>query len=366
MRQEVGAAELLRLGVEHVDEQPADGLALLLRVLDAFERLEERVLGVDVHQRDVVAVAEQRHDLLRLGEPQQAVIDEDAGELLADRLVNEHGGDRRVDAARQSADHPALAHLLADLLDRLVLEGAHGPVAGKAGDLAHEIAQQGRAVRRVHHFEMELRGVELARVVADDGDRRVGRDAEHLEAFRQLGDAVAMAHPDRIFLALLPDAFENRAVGDDLHFGAAEFAMVPALYSASELRRHRLLAVADAEHRHAGVIDRLRRQRGVLVEHGGWPARQDHRLRLHVAEGGLGLLVGHDLAIDLFLAHPARDQLGHLRAEIDDQDLVVHRRLCRERVRNRLRSRRLCGIELGQGQGGVRLRLTKPDFDTFR
>ena len=257
---------------------------------------------------------------------------------------------------------------LADFLDRLVLEGAHGPVAGQPRHLAHEIAQQRRAVRRVHHLEMELRGVEFARVVADDGDRRIGRDAEHLEAFRQLGHAVAVAHPDRIFFALGPDAFEDRAVGDHLDLGAAEFAVMAALYSASELLRHRLLAVADAEHRHAGVIDRLGRQRRVLVEHRGGPAGQDHRLRLHVAEGGLRLLVGHDLAIDLFLAHPPRDQLGHLRAEIDDQNLVMQRFIVLGRpywVRNRPRSRRLCGIELGRGQG-VRLRLTTPDFDTFR
>ena len=31
LRQEFGAADLLRLGLEHVDEQPADGLALVLR-----------------------------------------------------------------------------------------------------------------------------------------------------------------------------------------------------------------------------------------------------------------------------------------------------------------------------------------------
>ena len=90
------------------------------------------------------------------------MIDEDAGELLADRFVDQHGGDRRVDAAGQAADHAALADLLADFLDRLVLEGAHGPVAGEARDLAHEIADQRRAVRRVHDFEMELRGVEFA------------------------------------------------------------------------------------------------------------------------------------------------------------------------------------------------------------
>ena len=37
--------------------------------------------------------AEQLDDLLRLVLPQQAVIDEDAGELIADRLVDQERGD---------------------------------------------------------------------------------------------------------------------------------------------------------------------------------------------------------------------------------------------------------------------------------
>ena len=43
----------------------------------------------------------------------------------------------------------------------------------------------------------------------------------------------------------------------------------------------------------------------------------------------LGQGEGRDLGIDAGLAHPARDQLGHLAAEIDDEDgigkvLCVH------------------------------------------
>ena len=48
---------------------------------------------VHVDERDVVMVAEQAHDLLGLGLAHQAVIDEDAGQLVADRLVDQHGGD---------------------------------------------------------------------------------------------------------------------------------------------------------------------------------------------------------------------------------------------------------------------------------
>ena len=40
-------------------------------------------------------------------------------------------------------------------------------------------------------------------------------------------------------------------------------------------------------------------------------------------EGVIHLVEGMDLAIDPALAHPAGDQLGHLAAEIDDQDAVM-------------------------------------------
>ena len=40
-------------------------------------------------------------------------------------------------------------------------------------------------------------------------------------------------------------------------------------------------------------------------------------------ERGLGVLKRNDLAIDAGLAHAPRDQLRHLAAEIDDQQLVV-------------------------------------------
>jgi hypothetical protein len=44
-------------------------------------------------ERDIVGLAEQAHHFLRLACPHQTVIDEDAGELLADRLMDEDGGD---------------------------------------------------------------------------------------------------------------------------------------------------------------------------------------------------------------------------------------------------------------------------------
>ena len=253
------------------------------------------------------------------------MIDEHAGELVADRFMDQHRGDGGIDAAGQAADHFALADLLADLLDRFLAEGAHGPVAGEACNLADEIADQLGAVGRMHHFGVEHQPVIFALLVLDHGERRIRRGAGDDEARRHLGDAVAMAHPDLMLLAHAPGGIEQLACGLDLDIGAAEFAVVAALDLAAELGRHGHLAVADAEHRHAGIEDRLRRARRALLVHRCRPAGEDHRLRLHRREGRFGLLERHDLGIDALLAHAARDQLRHLAAEIDDQNLVMRR-----------------------------------------
>ena len=99
--------------------------------------------------------------------------------------------------------------------------------------------------------------------------------------------------------------------------------MVSALDRAAELGGHRHLAVADAEHRHAGLEDRLRRARRSGFVDRFRAARKDHAARLHLGERFGGFVEGHDLAIDPLLAHAPRDELGDLRAEIDDENLVV-------------------------------------------
>ena len=97
--------------LEGLDEQAADRLALDLRLGDAVERAQEVALGGDMDQRNVEMAAEQPDHLLALAGPHQAVVDEDAGQLVADRLVDQHRGDRRIDAAGEAADDAALADL---------------------------------------------------------------------------------------------------------------------------------------------------------------------------------------------------------------------------------------------------------------
>ena len=125
-------------------------------------------------QLDAEALAERLDDLLGLALAEQAVVDEDAGELVADRLVDERRGGRRIDAAGEAADDAAVADLLADPLDLLVDHRRRRPLLLAAGDLAQEALEDRLPVRRVDDLGVELDAVEAALGVLAGGDRRTG------------------------------------------------------------------------------------------------------------------------------------------------------------------------------------------------
>ncbi len=291
---------------------------------DPAQLAKKEIARVAMDQRDVVMIAEQAHHLIPLAGAHQAGIDEDAGELLADRLAQQRRDHRGIDAAGEAADDPAPADLLAYPRDRLGTEGGHRPIAAAAGDAMGEAPQQRRAMRRVHHLGVELHAIEAPAIVGDGGERRTLAHADDAEARRQGLDAVAMAHPHLLARALLPHPFEERAAVDDVEEGAPELAMVGGQDAAAQLRAHQLLAIADAEHRHAHLEHLLGRERRRLFVHRGRTARQDDALRRERGELFLAHVEGMDLAIDAALAQPPRDELGHLAAEIEDEDAVCH------------------------------------------
>ena len=146
----------------------------------------------------VVVFLEHGNDIGCLVLAHQTVVDEDAGQLVADGLVDQERRNGGIDATRKRADHALVADLGADLLDRLLAVGLHRPVALHAGDVLDEVLDELRAIGRVHDLRMELHGVILARLVGNEGERRVGGGGKHLEARRDRGYAVAMAHPDLV------------------------------------------------------------------------------------------------------------------------------------------------------------------------
>ena len=137
------------------------------------------------------AALEGLDDALGLVFAEEAVVDEDAGELVADGFVDERRGDGGVDAAGEGADDAAVADLGADAGDGVGDEVAGGPVGREAADAEEEVLEEGLAVGRVDDFGVEL-DAEVAGVVAEAGDGRVSR----LEArMRKPGGGSVMRSP---------------------------------------------------------------------------------------------------------------------------------------------------------------------------
>jgi hypothetical protein len=94
LREEIGAADLLRLFLEHVDEGLADELALGLGVSDAGEAVEKQLSAFTWTSGMLYEPRNRLTTCSASPMPHQAVVDEHAGQLVADRLVDQHRRDR--------------------------------------------------------------------------------------------------------------------------------------------------------------------------------------------------------------------------------------------------------------------------------
>jgi hypothetical protein len=188
-------------------------------------------------------------------------------------------------------------------------------------------------VGRVDDLGVELHRVEPALAVLEGGDRRRGRGRRHARAVGRRRHRVAVAHPRDLVGG---QAREEPALLLHPHVGAAELGAVRPLDAPAELLGHELHAVADAQDRHAQVVEgRVHVRRALRVDRGG-PAREHERER--PARGhllGRGAVV-HDLRVDPALADPAGDELRVLSAEVDDEDGALLRRRLGHRQRHDL------------------------------
>ena len=280
--------------------------------------------------------AERLDDLVRLVLAEEAVVDEDAGELVADGLVHEQRRDGRVDAAGKRAQHALGADRRADARDLLLDHGSGRPRRRRAGDLVEEVLQDLLAVRRVRDLGMELHAVELACAVLERGDRRGGRGGGHLSADRRRGDRVAVAHPHRLL---------GRQVVKELglvrlELRLSELGRAGTLDRAPEIARHELHPVTDAERRDPELEDagvEIRRAVGV---HRRGTAGEDERRRVPGRDLRGRQAMPDEFRVDACLAHAARDQLAVLAAEIDDEDGAFLGQCFGRRERDDLRHQR--------------------------
>ena len=313
------AAPSLLGGLEGADELAADDLTLRLGLGDAGQSGQETLGLVARNDANSHAARVVILDLLTLARTQQAMIDEEAGELVTDSLVHEGRGHGGVHAAGQGADDLRVADLLADLGNLLVHDGTSGPRRLQAGTLVEEVLQGVLAELGVAHLGVPLQAVEatLARLEGRDGG--LGGGGRDGEALGRALDGVTVAHPHDLVVG---GAAEQAGVTGHGGLGVPVLAGAGTTDCAAEGVGHGLEAVADTQDGHASLKNRGIDGGRTLLVHGRRATGQDD---------GRGLLgehvrhahgVGDDLGVDVGLTHAARDQLGVLRAEVNDEDGV--------------------------------------------
>ena len=280
---------------------------------DPGEAAEEALLGVHGDEVDVQGGGEAALDVLGLALAEQAVVDEDADELVADGLVHERGNGAAINAAGQAADDFAGPDLRADEPHLLLDEALHVPQAPRPADLLDEAPDDLGAPGGVDDLGVELDGIEAAlgvvhgragAVVGGGGDGEAGGRGLH---------GVAVAHPaDKLRVQALE---QDRGV-QHVQPRLAELFQGCRRDLAAQVVRHRLHPVADAENRQAEVIDGSVYLRCPLVIDGRRTAGQDQADRITRLDDVQGRVVGQDLAVDVAFPDAPGDELGVLRPEV--------------------------------------------------
>ena len=315
LRQPLDVLDLNGLLVENLHEVAADDLALPLGVRNARQIAQE--LGRGIHALDV-----QPHVLIGLQHlpelvlAQQARVDEDAVEVLADGLVQQHGRHRRIHAARKRQHDLVVAQLLAQFAHGSLHKTLRGPRLPAAADVHDEVFEQLRAVGRMVHFGVELDAPRLLAPDVEGGDAHVLGAGDQFIVVGHARNGVAVRHPH--LRAGRKAAHQRiRGVAHGEH-RTAVFAAGRGLHLAAESRGEELRAVADAQQRQFALDGRKVGSRGLCVPHGEGTARKNHAPHRRVYRRNF--VEGVDFAIDVQFADTACDQLRVLRSEVENED----------------------------------------------
>src|SRR3989441_13236880 len=257
----------------HGDERLADDGALVLGMDDAAQAAEE--VGAAVDAPDRAGTQRRRQILHGLGVAlaHEARVDVEAEHALrAERPRAEGERDGGVHTAADEEEHLAVAGGAADVGDDLVDAGARIPVLAAAADVEDEGAVDLGAVLGVDDLGMELQAEQPAAGMLHRGHLAVVRLAGDDEARRHVDHRVAVAHPDGELAR--GQAAKEPALAR-VQRGVAIFLRRPRLDAAREIAREQLVAVADAEDRHAELVDRAIHRRARRLRDAGRPPRDD-------------------------------------------------------------------------------------------
>ena len=244
--EKIDLPDLFCFPFKDADKFFADDLPLGLGIGDALEFGVEGFVGIYTDEVEVVGAvgAEYLRHFVPFIFPQEAMIDENAGELTTDGFGEEnrrHGG---IDTAGEGAEGPPGADLRLEVGDGTVDEGLHFPVPGAAADGADKVLEHSFSLGGVEHFGVKLDGVEGPGAVLHGCDRAGRCRCRYPESFRRSGNVVSVAHPADSFFRHVGK--ERRIRCGDSDFSLAVFADGGGCHLPPQGVGHELAAVTDA------------------------------------------------------------------------------------------------------------------------
>ena len=272
--------------------------------------------------------------------------------------MDEQGGHGGVHAAREPADHAAVADLGADALDLLGDDRLGAPRAVAAADVLEEAHEDLRAVGRVDDLGVELDAVDPPVDVLERGHGRLARRRERGEARRRREHRVAVRHPAGLLLGQAAEQAPALAV--ELEVRTAELPHLGALDVAAQAQHDRLHPVADAQHGDPELEQLGIELGGARRVDGRGPAGEDEPLGGAPADLLGADVVGQQLGEHPALAHPAGDELGVLAPVVEDHDLVGRQRPLRGELGERLVGRQRGAGALGREASRLGHQLPRP------
>ncbi len=147
------------------------------------------------HKRHVEPTVEHGLDAVAFSGSEEPGVDKHAREAVADSAVDQCRRDRTVDTSREGAERALIADSRADILDGIVHERGHCPVAGATHHIEEEAAQDVAPDGRMNHLGVELYAVLVLLRILHGGNRTSGGRCGSPEAWGDRADAVSVTHP---------------------------------------------------------------------------------------------------------------------------------------------------------------------------
>ena len=300
-------------------ELGADDLPLLLRVYHALQALQEMLLAVDPDEVHIKEAGEGLFHEVALVLTHEALVHEDAGQLVAHGPADKPRGHGGVHAAGKAQNDLLIPDAVSQGFDGILNEGIHLPVTLTQAHVIQEVPQHLVAELAVGNFRVVLHRVNARCLVFHGGHGAVIGGGGNFKALGQLLNAVRMAHPDN---ALGGHVLEQLGAG--FFQVQLDFAVLGGLGGDDGAAGHpggKLAAVANAQNGNAQLQNlRVIVGRGHIIDAIG-AAGEDNALIAPVLDllGG-DRIVLFDLRVDVEIPDTAGDQLVILSAKVQNQN----------------------------------------------